>query len=387
MGPFGSNIKTDNFVEQGVPVIRGTNLSGGRFNSQGLVFISKEKADELKSSNAFPGDLVFTHRGTLGQVGIIPKGPYPRYVVSQSQMKLSCDPSKALPDFMFYYFSSVGKTDLLKHMSGSGVPALASPLTTLKNLRIVIPPLHGQQKIASILSAYDDLIENNNRRIKVLEEMAQNIYREWFVNFCFAGHEKVKIVDSEFGPKPEGWEVTRLGNLLRKLARKPRLKKEQYLEDGRVPAIDQGSAFVGGYTNAAEFTQDDPLPIIVFGDHTRVVKYIDFPFASGADGTQLLYPRDEDLMPAYFYYLVKNIDLSDYAYARHFKFLKDQVVLVPNRSVLREFNETVESMLKLMSLIRSKNDILRRIRDLLLPKLISGEIAVENLDIVAEGLE
>jgi type I restriction enzyme S subunit len=100
MGPFGSDIKTDNFVPSGVPIIRGGNLTSGRFHSEGFVFLTEEKADQLLNSNAFPGDLVFTHRGTLGQVGLVPNSPYKRYVVSQSQMKLSCDPKQADPAFI-----------------------------------------------------------------------------------------------------------------------------------------------------------------------------------------------------------------------------------------------------------------------------------------------
>ncbi len=84
---FGSDITTDNFVSEGVPVIRGNNLGVGRFHGEGFVFLSEDQADDLANANAFPGDLVFTHRGTLGQIGIIPSGQFERYVVSQSQMK------------------------------------------------------------------------------------------------------------------------------------------------------------------------------------------------------------------------------------------------------------------------------------------------------------
>src|SRR5258708_36924669 len=83
MGPFGSDIKTENFVSSGVPVIRGGNLTSGRFNGEGFVFLTEGKADDLRNAKAYPGDLVFTHRGTLGQVGLFPIGPYKRYVVSQ----------------------------------------------------------------------------------------------------------------------------------------------------------------------------------------------------------------------------------------------------------------------------------------------------------------
>jgi type I restriction enzyme S subunit len=132
MGPFGSRIKTDNFVPSGVPVIRGGNLNAERFRDEDFVFLTEEKADELRSANASPGDLVFTHRGTIGQVGIIPNSArYPRYVVSQSQMKLTCDAKKVNPLFVFYYFRSpLGQHELLMNTSTSGVPAIGRPLTS-----------------------------------------------------------------------------------------------------------------------------------------------------------------------------------------------------------------------------------------------------------------
>ncbi|MCJ7511247.1 MAG: restriction endonuclease subunit S, partial [Dehalococcoidia bacterium] len=97
MGPFGSNIKTDNFVESGVPVIRGNNLTSGRFEGTGFAYLTEQKADELINSNAFPDDIVFTHRGSLGQVGIVPHEPFSRYVVSQSQMVVTCDRRQVEP--------------------------------------------------------------------------------------------------------------------------------------------------------------------------------------------------------------------------------------------------------------------------------------------------
>ena len=108
------------------------------------------------------------------------------------------------------------------------------------------PPLPTQRKIAAILSAYDDLIENNLRRIKILEEMAQNFYREWFVKFRFPGHEKVRFVDSPLGKVPEGWEVIKISSLLEPIKRKKKIKKQAYKHEGEIPIVDQGKDFIGG---------------------------------------------------------------------------------------------------------------------------------------------
>lgn len=164
MGPFGSNIKSDNFVNKGVPVIRGVNLNNGKFNDKDFVYLTEEKANELKSSNAFPNDIVFTHRGTLGQVGIIPDKSYQRYVVSQSQMKMTCNIQKAYPLFIYYFFrSSIGLHKLLSNTSTTGVPAIARPLTSLRSIELELPPLQEQKSIASTLSCLDNKIEINNK--------------------------------------------------------------------------------------------------------------------------------------------------------------------------------------------------------------------------------
>ncbi len=153
MGPFGSDIKTDNFVEVGVPVVRGGNLTDG-FVDEGFVFVSEEKADQLRNANARSGDIVITHRGTLGQVGLIPKeSRYPRYVVSQSQMVLSINPNLSSPQYVFEFLRSpIGQHRLLANASQVGVPAIARPTTSAKAILIVSPCME-------LLRAFERLVE------------------------------------------------------------------------------------------------------------------------------------------------------------------------------------------------------------------------------------
>jgi type I restriction enzyme S subunit len=141
IGPFGSRITRDNFVADGVPVIRGNNLGDG-FWDDDFVFLTPEKADELRSANAHAGDLVFTHRGTLGQVGMIPPRPrYERYVVSQSQMLLSVDRGQVSPILVYHFFCSpVGQEALLAYTCTTGVPAISQPTTSLKRIELTVPP-------------------------------------------------------------------------------------------------------------------------------------------------------------------------------------------------------------------------------------------------------
>ena len=244
------------------------------------------------------------------------------------------------------------------------------------------PPLPTQRKIAAILSAYDDLIENNLRRIKILEEMAQNLYREWFVKFRFPGHQQARFTDSPLGRIPEGWEVVKVVEILKKVKRGAKIQKQDYAGEGLIPIVDQGKEFIGGFTDNTESLISDDLPLIVFGDHTRALKFIDFPFACGADGTQLLKSNDERMPMTLFYCALSSIDLSDFAYARHFKFLKEETLVLPVRLIADHFDQFVLPLRYQVRSLKQKNAILRRTRDLLLPRLISGEVDVSELDLV-----
>lgn len=159
MGPFGSDIKTDNFVQTGVPVIRGMNLTHG-FIDDGFVFLTESKADELRNANAFPGDIVITHRGTLGQVGLIPeKSRHPRYVVSQSQLVVSARHGRAGSLYLYLYLTSpAGQHAILANTSQTGVPAISRPVTSVKALRLLTPP-------PAVLDAFERLVSPFMRKI------------------------------------------------------------------------------------------------------------------------------------------------------------------------------------------------------------------------------
>jgi type I restriction enzyme S subunit len=223
-GPFGSDLSGIHYVEFGVPVIRGTNLPfNQKFSSEDFVYVSEEKANKLSSNTAHAGDLIFTQRGTLGQVGIVPEAEFERYIISQSQMKLTIDISKADPLYVYYYFRTKECNYRIENLAlSSGVPHIN--LGILKKFKIPYPPLPIQRKIASILSAYDELIENNTQRIKLLEEMSEEIYKEWFVRLRFPGYESTNFFDADcnevahdtLGALPEDWEKIKLRNCFSK---------------------------------------------------------------------------------------------------------------------------------------------------------------------------
>lgn len=162
MGPFGSNIKVECFVSDGIPVLNGSNLIGFALNDDSFRYVTEEKADSLGKANAYRGDVVITHRGTLGQIVFIPSNSmYDRYVISQSQFRVRCN-EKILPEYLVYYFhTKLGQHKLLSNASQVGVPALARASTTFQTLEIDIPDILEQKKIVEILETIRKKIELN----------------------------------------------------------------------------------------------------------------------------------------------------------------------------------------------------------------------------------
>ncbi|WP_456268770.1 restriction endonuclease subunit S [Kushneria sp. AK178] len=182
IGPFGSRMKSDCYVDSGVAVIRGTNLGSGPDFINSLVYVSEEKANELASCNAYRGDLVFPHRGAIGEVGIVENDQ--RYLLSTSLMKLTCDTEKVEPKFVYYFFkSSHGRHELLKNSSQVGTPGIGQPLSSLKAIEIPLPPLYVQKSIANVLGTLDAKIQLNRQINQTLEQMAQALFKSWFVDF------------------------------------------------------------------------------------------------------------------------------------------------------------------------------------------------------------
>lgn len=203
IGPFGSRMKSDCYVNDGIPVIRGTNITGGPTFEGEFVFITKEKADELGSCNVYKDDLVFPHRGSIGEVGIVLNDE--RYVISSSLMKLTCDKKKANSKYIYYFFKSrSGRHELLKNASQVGTPGIGQPLSSLKGISLNLPPLNIQNKISDILSSLDEKIHLNTQTNQTLEQIAQAIFKSWFVDF---DPVKAKIAALEAGGAHEAAEL------------------------------------------------------------------------------------------------------------------------------------------------------------------------------------
>jgi len=278
-------------------------------------------------------------------------------------------------DNRFLLYALMGH-DLQSQISsyGSGATVEHMRVPDCSALIVKAPPLPTQHKIASILSAYDDLIENNNRRIKILEEMAQNIHREWFVHFRFPGHENVPMVDSELGRVPYGWEMKRLGDIL-ELAYGKALKASERKE-GYYPVY--GSGGVVGHHNKALVAG----PGIIVGRKGNVgsVYWSDYDFCPI---DTVFYVKSSESLH-FLYYTLKAQQFVDTDTAvpglnRNNAYMTP--VVYAERSTIDKFQRTVNPMFNQLKVLREKNQNLHKARDLLLPRLISGRLDLEELDI------
>lgn len=316
-----------------------------------------------------PKDVLITLVGGIGNVSQAPKE---KSVIIQNTIGLRSN-GKIDTDFLFYYLK-LNKGKILTLNRGVAQPSVK--VSDLKLLKINLPSLPVQQKISKILSNYDDLIENNLKRIKLLKESARHTYEEWFLRFRIDG-KKLKVErDSRL---PLGWELVKIGSLLQRIKNTIKIKSSEILESGKYPVIDQGADFISGYTNETNINEFTDTPFIVFGDHTRILKFVDFSFVRGADGTQILISNNIRMPQTLFYHSLKALDLSNYHYARHFKFLKEEKIILPTETISTAFDSKCIIIFKQIKNLRSQNKLLKDARNILLPRLMTGIIDTKKM--------
>lgn len=384
MGPFGSNIKAENFQDSGVPVIRGTNLNFFRYVDGDFVFLSEEKADQLRSSNCFPGDLVFTHRGTIGQVGIIPEGKYQRYVVSQSGMKLSVKKECLDNQFLFYFFkSSIGRHELLQNESQVGVPSISSPLTSLKSVTILLPPLPEQRAIVSVLSILDDKIDFLHRQNNTLEAMGETLFRQWFVEKAQEGWKELQLKDLTF-----------IG-----IGRTPPRKESKWFTTNPadvkwISIKDLGNDGVFIFETAEYLTQEavENFNIPVIPKDTVVLSFkmtvgrVAITSEAMLSNEAIAHFKFHDKTPftkEYLYLFLKTFkydslgSTSSIVTAINSAMIKELDIPIPDSKKMKDFKELTEPWFNKIRQNQTQIRTLEKVRDALLPKLMSGEVKVE----------
>ena len=364
----------------------------GRLNLSDVRHISESDYPEwTRRILPTPGDIVFTYEATLNRYAIIPPGF--RGCLGRRVALIRPNPEVVDPLFLFYYFfGAEWRATIAKHMIlGSTVDRI--PLVNFPKFEVSLPPLPVQGKIAAILSAYDNLIENNTRRIAILEEMARALYREWFVEFRFPGHEASRMVASRLGLIPEGWQVASLGDICHEMRvgvdpvdvdpETPYLGLE-HLPRRSVAVVDWGAAN-DVQSGKLKFQAGD----ILFGKIRPYFHKVAVPPVSGVCSTDaiVIKPNSDEL----FGLVLGCVSSDDFvAYATktsqgtkmpraNWDVLTMYPIALPPSAMVCQFDKFIRSLvLQIHNLIfHSRN--LRAQRDLLLPRLVSGQVEVERI--------
>ena len=399
--------KTAPTQEVGYPSIRTPNIGRGHLILENVNRVSEETY-RLWTQRAVPrpGDLIMAREAPVGHVAIVPPGLNP--CLGQRTLLIRPDQSKVDGGFLNYYLNGPDMQGIV-HAKTNGATVPHLNMKDVRSLPMLnLPPLHIQKRIAGILSAYDDLIENSQRRIKILEEMARRLYREWFVHFRFPGHEDCRLVESPLGEIPEGWEVKKLGDILN---------------------IDKGVSYTGaGLTNVGSpmvnlknieagggFRRDATKPysgdfkprhtvtpgdvVLANTDLTQAGNVVAspalIPFLPLEEGQQILISHHlyavrpaPGISPYFIYHLMLTDGFRGFAKG----FAIGTTVLglpregvanypfpCPTRAIINAFVSQISPIHGLIENLHNRIDSLRRTRDLLLPRLLSGQFDVEAL--------
>ena len=282
----------------------------------------------------------------------------------------------------YYLYRYLRLLDMSRLDSGTGVPSMT--FDSYYNINVFLPNIEEQRRVASILQKIDAKIALNHQINDNLEAMAKQLYDYWFVQFDFP-NEDDKPYKSSGGAMvwndklkreiPQGWNTVVIGDILDKYPATKRYETKEYLPQGNYPIVDQGDSYIVGFTNERENLLVRH-PAVLFGDHSTKVKFLDFDFARGADGTQILYSSIPEVSQYYLYLALKSMSIPNPGYSRHFKYLKEMPIIAPSIDVAKAFSEIVTPLFKQWTNNVFGNIVLTKQRDELLPLLINGQASV-----------
>ena len=386
-GPFGSNLKVECFVPSGFPIIDGANLKGYKVTDNITKFVTEEKARSLSRSIAHRGDVIVTISGTIGQIAYIPEDSlYDEYLCSQRQFRVSFDSSMVyVPYLVFYFHTFEGQNKILSFANQTGVPALSQPLKNFKKIRLCLPSLQEQRRIASIVETINDKIENNIKINDNLEQQAQSYFQELFVDN--ADPEWTTGTISDLGTVVGGSTPSKA-------------KPEYYTESGIAwitpkDLSNNKSKFIShgenditelGLRNSSASIM--PEGTVLFSSRAPI-GYI--AIAAGEvttnQGFKSVVPKPEIGTPFVYFFLKNTLPVIEgMASGSTFKevsgsTMKNVPAVIPDAETLAKFSDFCAPIFAQQRILEEQNQSLATLRDNLLPKLMSGEIDVSAVQL------
>ena len=367
-GPFGSQLHQYDYSEKGTPVVMPKDLVGGKISEQSIARVEKEHVERLRRHIIQKNDILYSRRGDVGRCAFATENEK-GWLCGTGCLRVTIDETKANAKFIFYQLqqsSVIGWVE--KHAVGATMLNLNT--TILSSVPLVLPSIKVQNTIADILSAYDNLIENNQKQIKLLEEVAQRLYKEWFVDLRFPGYEDTEIVDGV----PDGWRKINLSEIAPIVTGK---KDANFgTENGAYPFFTCAQEPI----KAPSYSFDCEA-VILAGNGDFNVKLYRGKFEA-YQRTYIFSPYNSEKLYLLYYAVKDNMhQLFQGASGSTIKFLtkrmlEEIMVYIPTGDISDKFNNICESYQQKIESLKKQITMAQEARDRLLPKLMSGELEV-----------
>lgn len=389
-GPFGSQLHQSDYSESGVPVIMPKDIINGKIVTNEIARVSDIHVQRLKRHKVRSGDIIYSRRGDVGRCSLITEREE-GWLCGTGCLKVALDKTKCVPSFIAFILQrkdSIGWVE--NHAVGATMPNLNTGI--LSNLPLIIPTFEEQRRIASILSAYDNLIENNNKRIRLLEQMAKNLYKEWFVRFRFPGHEKAEFENG----LPKGWKIEHIGDVCETLGGgTPSTSKPEYWNGevkwvtptdittkNSLPLLNiEGRITEEGLKNSSAKLLPPYTILMTSRASIGYFGLAPFPVCTN-QGFISIIPNMENMRMYILHNLmtrkdeiIMNANGATFLEISKGRFRKMKIV-VPDDNTLDVFEKMAKDIFMQVLKIEKQNALLMRQRDLLLPRLMSGKLEV-----------
>ncbi len=375
-GPFGSNLKVSCFVDDGFPIIDGANLKGYKVTDNVTKFVTEEKARSLHRSIAHRGDIIVTISGTVGQIAYVPDdSKYEEYLCSQRQFRATFDTKKVyVPYLVFYFHTYEGQHKILSFANQTGVPALSQPLKNFRKIMINLPPLSEQKRISAVIEALNDKIEENEKINNNLSEQIQAIYCE---DFDPMTHEPTGVLSDICHYSSERISTSDLS-------------VSTYFSTENMQPNKAGAVDATSLPTISQTTKCHKGDVLISNIRPYFKKIVYVSDECGCSTDVLCFVPNDSSLSAFLFSTVYADRFFDYMVAgskgtKMPRGDKQQImnypVVVPSAHALMTFTDTVKPMLETIANNRAENVRLSDLRDVLLPRLMTGELDVSDISL------
>lgn len=350
------------------PYIKARDIRGGKVRQDQFQYLRKETQKLIKRYIVETGDVCITIVANIGDVGIVP--PALNGVnLTENAVRLTKFKDFVSPFYVNLLLSSKAFKDYMELLA-AGAAQSKLGIYKIEKIKVALPSLVVQQRIASILTAYDDLIEVNNHRIKLLEETARELYKEWFVRMRFPGYQEAKFVKGV----PEGWEEKKVKEIVDRRKFGKTYRPEELQEHGQTIVIDQSTdPNLGYHNNIPDHNATSENPIIIFGDHSCKMQLMIEPFSLAENVIPFV---SKGSLPIYYLFRLVESLVETTEYKRHWNELISKSVFVGTHDLQVRYSKFVKPFFEQIEILKQQNTHLGQIRDRFLPRLISGKLEV-----------